>query len=393
MPQFLIAHLAAHAAQGADLCLVEGVMGLFDGAPGQGLSGRGATADLAALLGWPVVLVLDVSGQTETAAALALGCARYRPDIHVAGAILNQVASDRHLKLIRPAFERIGVPVLGALRRRPDVGLPERHLGLVHAGEHADYAARLANLATMIEDSVDLDGLRAAADAASPLAPLSGGDVWAVQPPGQRIALARDAAFAFTYHHMLAGWRQAGAEIIPFSPLADEAPRGDCDAVWLPGGYPELYAGQIASASRFMEGLRALAHRGVAIHGECGGYMVLGEGLEDGEGHRHAMAGLLKVETSFRERKLHLGYRQATLRVDCALGRIGARLYGHEFHYATLLSDQGTSLLDCADGTGAITPIGSKVGSVTGSFFHLLAALDEVDIRSVPAGSVQHSLT
>lgn len=376
MSRSVIAHIASHAAQGAEFCLVEGVMGLFDGAPGEGLSGRGSTADLAALLGWPVILVLDVSGQTETAAALALGCARYRPDIRVAGAILNQVASDRHMELIRPAFERIGMPVFGAVRRRSDVSLPERHLGLVQAGEHEDYPERLRKLVAMIEDCIDLDALRDAADAAPPLAPISGSDVRAVEPPGQRIALARDAAFSFTYSHVLAGWRQAGAEIIPFSPLADEAPPQDCDAVWLPGGYPELHAGQIASASRFIEGLRGLAQRAVAIHGECGGYMVLGEGLEDGDGHRHAMAGLLRVETSFRKRKLHLGYRQAAIRADCALGRAGVRLYGHEFHYATLLSDQGAPLLDCADGSGATIAAGSQSGSVTGSFFHVISALD-----------------
>jgi cobyrinic acid a,c-diamide synthase len=195
----------------------------------------------------------------------------------------------------------------------------------------------------------------------------------AIDPPGQRIALARDAAFSFIYSHVLAGWRNAGAEIIPFSPLADEPPCADADAVWLPGGYPELHAGQLAAASRFISGLKSLAGRDVPVHGECGGYMVLGEGLEDADGARHAMTGLLKAETSFRKRKLHLGYRRAALRADCALGRSGTRLYGHEFHYATLVSDAGQPLLDIADGSGTTTSAGSRSGSVTGSFFHLLS--------------------
>jgi cobyrinic acid a,c-diamide synthase len=375
MPQALIAHIVARGGRDADLCLAEGVMGLFDGGADRGLSGRGSTADLAALLGWPVVLVLDVSGQTETAAALALGCARYRDDIRVAGVVLNQVASPRHLELIRPAFDRIGIAVLGALPRAADIHLPERHLGLVQAGEGADEADRLAALAALVARSVDLDAILAAADERKLTAKPSVSPMRAMTPPGQRIAVAQDAAFSFTYAHILEDWREAGAEIVPFSPLADEGPCENADAVWLPGGYPELHAGRIAAAARFMHGLRTLAARSVPIHGECGGYMVLGQGLEDAEGARHAMAGLLPAETSFRQRKLHLGYRRATLRADCGLGRKDSRLYGHEFHYATLLSDTGEPLLDWDDGAQSGVAAGSRVGSVTGSFFHLLSAL------------------
>lgn len=374
MPETLIAGLVAEATAGADLALAEGVMGLFDGGADRGLSGWGATADLAGLLGWPVVLVLDVGGQTETAAAVALGCARYRPEVRVAGVILNQVASARHEALIVPAFARIDMPVLGALRRADDIRLPERHLGLVQAGEQTDYAERLARLGAVLAASVDLDALVAAAGEISPAMRVTGKSAPAVPPPGQRIAIARDAAFSFTYAHVLAGWRAAGAEIVPFSPLADEAPPPDADAVWLPGGYPELYAGRISAATGFLAGLKALAARSVPIHGECGGYMVLGQGLEDADGGRHAMAGLLMAETSFRTRKLHLGYRRATLRSDCALGHKGARLYGHEFHYATLLSDAGEPLLELEDGAGSGIAAGSRAGSVTGSFFHLLSA-------------------
>ena len=373
MPRDLIASIVSEAAATADLCIAEGVMGLFDAGPNRGLSGNGSTADLAALLGWPVVLVLDVAGQTETAAALALGCATYRPDVRVAGVILNQVASERHDALIRPGFARIGMPVLGALPRTDSIRLPERHLGLVAAGEHADYEERIADLAGVLAASVDLDALVAAASEAS-LPPETETRRRALDPPGQRIAIAQDAAFSFTYHHVLQGWRDAGAEVAPFSPLADEAPHSNADAVWLPGGYPELHAGQLADASRFMSGLKTLAAKSVPIHGECGGYMVLGQGIEDANGERHAMAGLLAAETSFRARKLHLGYRRATLRADCALGRKGSTLYGHEFHYATLVSDKGEPLLDMNDGSPTPRTAGSRQVSVTGSFFHLLSA-------------------
>lgn len=373
MPEELIARIVSRTAATADLSIAEGVMGLFDAGPNRGRSGNGSTADLASLLGWPVVLVLDVSGQTETAAALALGCATYRPDVRVAGVILNQVASERHDELIRPGFERIGIRVFGALRRTDEIHLPERHLGLVQAGEHADDQDRIADLAKIVTTSVDLEAIATAASEAT-LRQQTETHGPALDPPGQRIAIAQDAAFSFTYNHVLQGWRDAGAEIAPFSPLADETPRSDADAVWIPGGYPELHAGKLAAASRFIDGLKTLAAKSVPIHGECGGYMVLGQGIEDADGERHAMAGLLAAETSFHMRKLHLGYRRARLRTDCALGREGSTLYGHEFHFATLVSDAGEPLLDMEDGTPERRAAGSRSGSVTGSFFHLLSA-------------------
>ena len=376
MSRPLLEDIVVRAGQGADLCIVEGVMGLFDAGPDQGLSGRGATADVAALLGWPVILVLDVSAQTETAAALALGCARYRDDIHIAGVILNQVASDHHLDLIRPGFERVGIPILGALRRDHDVKLPERHLGLVQAGEASNEGDRLTRIAELVALSVDLDAVRRAAAIANAAIDATHGRVHALRPPGQRIAVARDAAFSFAYAHILADWREAGADIVPFSPLADEAPDENADAVWLPGGYPELHAGRIAEASRFLKGVRKLAARSVPVHGECGGYMVLGQGLEDADGARHSMLGLLPAETSFRVRQMHLGYRRATLKSTCALGREGTQLFGHEFHFVTLLKDDGEPLLDCTDGTGRSFAAGSRVGSVTGSFFHVISSAD-----------------
>jgi cobyrinic acid a,c-diamide synthase len=373
MRREVIAELVANRSRAAEICIAEGVMGLFDGATEAGQSGQGATADLAELLGWPVVLVLDVSGQTETAAAIALGCASYRPGVRIAGVILNNVASARHQALIVPALERIGLRVFGALLCRDDFALPERHLGLVQAQETADLEVRLERLAEAVASGVRVDDVVAAA-LPSPLADevRAGRDRARVAPPGQRIALAADAAFSFIYPHLVETWRAAGAEILPFSPLANEAPDASADLVWLPGGYPELHAGALSSAWAFRAGMRRAAER-VPVHGECGGYMVLGQGLEDANGVRHEMLGLLGLETSFAKRRLHLGYRRARLLADCALGRAGDDVLGHEFHYASVMSSSDDPLMvdhDAAD--GRVTESGARRGRVTGTFFHLI---------------------
>jgi cobyrinic acid a,c-diamide synthase len=375
MDGLMLAHLAAEFSAGSDIAIAEGVMGLFDGAAGPGLAGDGATADIAALTGWPVVLVLDVTGQSATAAAVALGCARYRPDVAIAGVILNRLASERHAALIRQGFERIGLPIFGALPRDGGFALPERHLGLIQAMEHDDLADHLDRLGDAIARFVDLDAVQAAARPARTLLPAGqGGQSAVLPPPGQRIALARDRAFSFVYPHMLQGWREAGAEILPFSPLADEAPDAAADAIWLPGGYPELHAGRLAAAETFRRGMHDHAARGTAIHGECGGYMALGQGLEDEHGERHAMLGLLCVETSFRKRKLTLGYRRARLSASCPLGRAGADILGHEFHYATLLANRDEPLLSCRDAAGqSVAETGARRANVSGAFLHAIS--------------------
>ena len=365
-----LAGLVARHGVSADLVVVEGVMGLFDGVAEPGQTARGATADLAALTGWPVVLVLDVSGQAETAAAIASGLARYRDDVEIAGVILNRAASARHVGMITPGLERAGLKLFGALPSNAGFSLPERHLGLVQAVELPDIVRRLDMLADTVEASLDLDAIEASARTAR------AGSTEAARglpPPGQRVALAHDRAFSFMYPHLLEGWRRAGAEILPFSPLADEAPDAAADAVWLPGGYPELHAGTLAAAGRFAAGMRALAAQSVPVHGECGGYMVLGQGLVDAGGTRHAMLGLLNVETSFARRRLHLGYRRARLLTNGVLGARGHEVAGHEFHYASILSTGDAPLVDCRDATGAAVPeAGAQRGSVSGTFFHAI---------------------
>ncbi|WP_295557701.1 cobyrinate a,c-diamide synthase [uncultured Hyphomicrobium sp.] len=371
MRRSVLADIVCHHGDTAHVVVAEGVMGLFDGVADAGQTARASTADLAALTGWPVVLVLDVSAQAETAAALALGCARYRPDVPIAGVILNRVAGAAHAHMITPALDAIGLPCFGALPRRDDLTLPERHLGLVQAVETSGLDEHLDRIADVVAEAIDLHRILAAARPHR--LPTSASPTPGLPPPGQRIALASDTAFAFSYPHLLAGWRRAGAEVIPFSPLADEAPLASADAVWLPGGYPELHAGRIANASRFHTGLRALASANVLIHGECGGYMVLGEGLQDASGARHAMAGLLGVETSFAKPRMSLGYRRARTLAPSALGPSGTEVMGHEFHFASTTAVTDEPLVAAHDASGNNVPErGARRGSVTGTFLHVI---------------------
>jgi cobyrinic acid a,c-diamide synthase len=358
----------AAEAQGADIVIAEGSMGLYDGVATQGAQGFGSSAELAARMGWPVVLVVDVSGQAQSAAAVALGFARYRPDLPFAGVILNRVASPRHERLTRLGMEAAGLHVVGALPRRGDLRLPERHLGLVQAAEHPDLDAAIANYADFLRAHVNLEALKTAAKGRQ--AGLSG---TLPRPPAQRIAIARDAAFSFTYPHLLEGWRRAGAELLPFSPLADEIPDPQADLVWLPGGYPELHAGRLAAATRFRAALVRHAQTR-PVHGECGGYMALGDALVDKDGVRHQMAGLLGLVTSYEKRKMHLGYRAAELAAPMPGFKPGARLRGHEFHYSTILEQPDAPLARVCDADGQKVPeTGSCRGHVSGSFFHLIA--------------------
>jgi len=392
MEPVLLRDLLARQAAGADVVIVESAMGLFDGvdaAPGR----SGAAADLARIYGLPTLLVLDISGQSQTAGAIAHGFATHDPAVRIGGVVLNQVASERHEAVVRPAIERLGLAVVGAIRRNPEISLPERHLGLVQAGEHTALEAFIDQMADVIEASVDLDAVLAlaapiaAGQGETPSSSLPPDSSWLppapswlppspfrLPPPGQRIAIARDAAFSFIYPHVLQGWRDAGAEIALFSPLADEAPDAASDVCWLPGGYPELHAGQLAAASRFMDGLRRFAETR-PVHGECGGYMVLGAALEDAGGVTHPMAGLLGHVTSYAKRRMNLGYREARLLADSPVGAAGDVIRGHEFHYSRLVSaGDDAPLAQLADSQGRdLGPSGGRRGHVTGCYFHAIA--------------------
>jgi cobyrinic acid a,c-diamide synthase len=376
MSDGLLDRIAAVTPPGS-FCVAEGSMGLYDGVATKGRAGFGSSAETAERFGWPVVLVVDVSGQAQSAAAVALGFQAYNPELPFAGVILNRVASPRHERLARLGMERAGLKVLGVLPRRGDLVLPERHLGLVQAVEHPELEAAISDYASFLRAHVDIDAIVAAGQGR---AHRNVTEPTSVAVPSGRIALAQDAAFSFVYPHILRGWRDAGAEIIPFSPLNDEAPDPSAGAVWLPGGYPELHAGKIAAASNFLTGLRKFAET-KPVHGECGGYMVLGDTLIDKDGTPHRMAGLLGLVTSYEKRKFHLGYRRATLKHPMPGAHhgltTGSALRGHEFHYSTILEQPDAPLAQVADADGNPVPeTGSVRGNVTGTFFHLISSED-----------------
>ena len=363
-PDLIRANAAAQAGEG-DFLLVEAMMGLFDGAA----DGSGAPADLAAALDLPVVLVVDCSRMSQSVAALMKGYRDHRSDIRVAGVILNKVGSTRHEAMLRGALEAAGIDIFGVLERDPALVLPERHLGLVQAGEHGALEAFIGHAAQVVTRCCDLDRLVRLAETrtAGQAAP----SVCRLPPLGQRIAIAQDRAFAFTYEHLLMGWRMAGASLSFFSPLADQAPAADADAVYLPGGYPELHAATLANAGRFRLGMQDAARRGAQLYGECGGYMTLGEALVAADGCRYAMLGLLPLVTSFAERRRHLGYRRVT-----PLGGSGfsAPMTAHEFHYSTLVSEgEAERLFSVRDAMGEdLGRAGLRRGNVSGSYMHLI---------------------
>jgi len=362
--------LAAGREVGADLVVAEGVMGLFDGASAAGAVDDGSTAALARRTGWPVVLVVDAARQAGSVAALVHGFRSFDAAVPVAGVILNRVGGARHEAMLRAALAPLGLPVAGAVPRDAAVERPSRHLGLVQAGEDPDLAVWLDRLAALAEAHLDLDAIRALARPAR----LAAGSAAPLPPLGSRIAIARDDAFGFLYPHLLDGWRTAGAELAFFSPLADQPPDPAADAVFLPGGYPELHAGRLATAARFHAGLRASAGRGAWVYGECGGYMALGEALVDANGTAHAMAGLLPLTTRFDRRRLQLGYRLVTQRGDSPFGPAGTRLRGHEFHYSTVgIEGDGERPFAAEDATGmSLGSAGLRRGRVLGSYLHLI---------------------
>lgn len=344
-------------AAGDTPLLIEGAMGLFDGAPP---NGKGATADLARILKLPSILICDVSKQSQSVAAVVEGFSRHANDVPVVGVILNKVGSPRHETMLRRALEPVGLPILGAVYRDPRLETPSRHLGLVQATEHNDLEYFLTNAANIIEKSLDITkilSLFEQNDFDLQISP-------AIPPPAQRISIAKDNAFSFAYPHLLSAWRKAGAEISFFSPLNDE-PTLPTDLVILPGGYPELHAGKLAANQNFKQSM----HQAKAVYGECGGYMTMGNVMIDASGNAHQMLGLLPLETSFAKRKLHLGYRNLIPNG----GLWDMPLNAHEFHYATTISAKGMPLFDATDAEGQkLPPMGLINGQYSGSFAHVI---------------------
>ena len=341
-------------ASGDTPLIIEGAMGLFDGAPP---SGKGATSDLARILNLPVVLVIDAGKMAGSIAPLVNGFTNHDPNVQVAGVILNNVGSVRHDTMLRQAL--CNTTIFGSVPRTTTLQTPSRHLGLVQAQERHDLESYLNTAATLMHDNIDIAALMAL-KGNLPNAPHK-----RMPPPAQRIAVAQDAAFAFSYPHMLHDWQAAGATITTFSPLEND-PAPDADLIYLPGGYPELHAGKLASNATFLTSLRKTKAQ---IYGECGGYMTLGEVLTDADGICHQMAGLLPLHTSFASRKLHLGYRH----LHATTGPFTGQWTGHEFHYATTTHVRGKPLFQAQDATGAdLSAMGLVSENVSGSFAHII---------------------
>ncbi len=353
----LMRSLLTGLAKDSDVVIIEGVMGLFDGPHGA----RGSTSDLAQELQIPIILVLNASRQGQSIAALAQGFINFNPRLKFAGILLNRVASDRHAAILASALEPLKIPLLGAVRQSDSLTWPSRHLGLVQAQENQQLEEFIETVASTVSretiiDKTEIEETRIESTPQFPLPPL-----------GQKIAVAEDLAFSFAYPHILQSWKKSGAEISLFSPLKDETPRDDSDAVFLPGGYPELHAGQLAQSRKFFGHLQDTKS---LIYGECGGYMVLGDAIIDGDGKSHAMAGLLPVTTSFAQRKLHLGYRQ----LKPLGGPWSKPLRGHEYHYSTIESEgKADRLFMAGDAAGQnLGEIGLRRGNVMGSYAHII---------------------
>jgi len=360
----LIAPLFRHGAAGAQVAVVEGVMGLFDGASREDDPDFGSTAHVARLLGAPVVLVVDAARAGRSVAALAAGFAGFDPRTPVAGVILNQVASDRHERLLRDALAGAGLPVYGVIRRTEGIITPSRHLGLIPAAERAALAGQaIDRMGALIAASCDLDALLALAARATALP----GPAWSPPPataritPAPTIAIAGGAAFTFGYTEQAELLEAAGARVARFDPLRDEdLPEGTAGLV-LGGGFPEMHASGLSANGRLRDRVAALAARGAPVAAECAGLLYLARTLDD-----RPMCGVLDVRATMTP-KLTLGYRQAVAVTDSVLARAGEVVRGHEFHRTAAVPAAGDQPA-WQFGSGAVE--GHVAGSVVASYLH-----------------------
>ncbi len=328
-PNYVQQLVATHAPKAPAISVIEGVMGLFDG-------GEGSAAELAALLQIPVLLVVDTRSMAESAAALVKGFESLDPRIHVAGVLLNQVGSARHFHLISKAIQQhCQAPILGSLPRRPTISLPSRHLGL-HLGMEV-HLNRQA-LLTLIEEHVDMDRLlRIAQQAQIPeVLPFSFPHRPRQEARQMRLGLAWDEAFCFYYQDNLDMLTQAGAELVLFSPIHDQALPENLDGLYLGGGYPELHAAELAANQGLREQILAFSRAGRPVYAECGGFMYLTESLVDGAGQKHAMVGVYPVQAKMQPKLSSLGYRRVEMQCTTILAPQGTVCYGHEFHYSNI---------------------------------------------------------
>ncbi len=359
-----IAPLAAKAAKGADLLVVEGVMGLYDGAAEPG--SPASTAHVARLLDAPVVLVVDASAMSGSVAALVHGYSTFDESVRVAGVVLNRVGSPAHESMLREALEPVGIPVLGVLARAEELAWRDRHLGLVPVVEQREAVEKsLDRLAETVDASCDLDAMRAVARAAPRL---TAGDAPTARPSGRaRVAVAGGPAFSFTYPDNLELLEEAGAEIVPFDPRADAALPAEVDAVYAGGGFPEVFVEELAANLPLLDDVRDRVGRGLVTWAECGGLLWLSRSLDG-----HALCGALDADGSMSER-LTLGYRRAHTGVDTPLAPAGTELRGHEFHYSSL-EPAGDALT--MRGRNGATRAGFASPRLLASYLHLHLAAD-----------------
>jgi cobyrinic acid a,c-diamide synthase len=358
----------ARGSAEADIVIVEGMMGLFDGVSGGGE--KGSAAEIAKLLSLPVILVLDASKSARSLAAVVHGFESFDPQLRFAGLVLNKVAGESHFRLLRDAIGSTSrTPLLGWLPREEAVTIPERHLGLRTADEESSLGEKTRSFAAFAEKHLDLDQLLTREDAAAPdLA-------HAVTRREARISLgiARDPAFCFYYQDNLDLLEAAGAKIVAFSPLTDSALPPGLDALYLGGGYPELYAEQLSSNRGFLSSLRSFAQSGRPIYAECGGMMYLAEELRTREGHTFPMASVLPLRIEMTDRLVRFGYVEVEFAQDCFLAEKGTVARTHSFHYSRAIptGELSASFRARYSLSGLNDAEGCLLGNVLGSYFHL----------------------
>jgi cobyrinic acid a,c-diamide synthase len=374
----LVAPLFAHGSEGADIAVIEGVMGLFDGKSGSGE--YASTAHVAKLLGAPVLLVIDASAMARSAAAIAHGYSTFDPELNLVGVILNRVGSSAHERMLREAIEPLGIPVLGVLRRDARIGIPDRHLGLVPTAERRDEASAALDAASeVITHSCDLMSILRLARSASPLSTEAWNSKAPEPEPPVRVAVAAGPSFSFLYEENLELLRGSGAEVTFFDPTSDEDLPEDTDAIYLGGGFPEAYAEALSTNGSLKERVRRFAAEGGPIVTECGGLLYLVRELDG-----RPMCGVLDAKARMTDR-LTLGYREARALTDSPLVAEGTLVRGHEFHYSVVEPGAGENPAWELAGRG---PEGFVLGGVHASYLHVhWAATPEVPRRLVRAAS------
>lgn len=387
--------LFAAMSHDADVGIIEGMMGLFDGHSSE--SDAGSAAEVARLLGAPVALVLEAAAMARSAAAVVLGFRDLDPTLWLGGVVANRVGGEGHATLLRRAIEpATGVPLMGWLPPTPAAALPERHLGLIPAWEHTAATQAAAALAEVVARCVDVEALLALARAAPPLpSPAeSEPDIFGVRrSPTVRIGIAMDAAFNFYYADTLQLMRAAGAELVPFSPLADSHLPSGIGGLYLGGGFPEEHASALAANESLRAELRAAIEAGLPCYAECGGLMYLCRALRDAGGREHTMVGAIPAVSIMRSGlgALTIGYREATVLCDTVLCRVGDVVRGHEFHHSMLLEPVApTTAAYRFTETGAVE--GYAQGNVLASYLHVpFAGFPIAAERFVAACAARHA--